>query len=156
MPAPSPGLNLVPRWRTMISQPLTVSPANTFTPRRLAFESRPLRLEPSPFLCAMSLGPLPDRRDPQPREVLAVARAALVAALGLELDHAQLRPALVPDDLRRDGTAVHGVVAHGEQGLEIDGAPGVAGQALDEQGLALLDAVLLAAGLDDRVAHAAS
>jgi hypothetical protein len=30
-------------------------------------------------------------------------------------------------------------------------APGLLGQALDEQGLTLLDAVLLAAGLDDRV-----
>jgi large conductance mechanosensitive channel len=50
MPTPSPGLKTVPRWRTMISPPVTVWPANTFTPRRLAFESRPLREEPSPFL----------------------------------------------------------------------------------------------------------
>src|SRR6185437_12844604 len=50
IPTPSPGWNLVPRWRTMISPPVTAWPANTFTPRRLAFESRPLRLDPSPFL----------------------------------------------------------------------------------------------------------
>src|SRR5436305_2984921 len=37
----------------MISPPLTVCPANRFTPRRLAFESRPLREDPSPFLCAI-------------------------------------------------------------------------------------------------------
>ena len=49
-PTPSPGLKRVPRWRTMISPPLTVWPAKTFTPRRLAFESRPLRLDPRPFL----------------------------------------------------------------------------------------------------------
>src|SRR4051812_38390150 len=55
MPTPSPGLKRVPRWRTMISPPLTRWPANTFTPRRLASESRPLRLDPSPFLCAIGL-----------------------------------------------------------------------------------------------------
>src|SRR3954451_4539170 len=156
MPAPSPGRKRVPRWRTMISPPVTVWPAKTFTPRRFAFESRPLRLEPRPFLCALALGPPPDRGDAQPRQILAVSRAALVAALGLELDHAQLRPALVPHDLRGDGAAVDGVVVDGEQRLEVDRAAGVAGQALDEQGLSLLDAVLLTAGLDDRVAHAAS
>ena len=50
MPTPAPGWNTVPRWRTMISPPVTVWPANTFTPRHLGLESRPLRLEPSPFL----------------------------------------------------------------------------------------------------------
>src|SRR5947209_262212 len=54
IPVPSPGLKRVPRWRTMISPPVTVWPAKTFTPRRLAFESRPLREEPSPFLCAIA------------------------------------------------------------------------------------------------------
>ena len=29
------------------------SPANFLTPRRLEWESRPLRVEPKPFLCAM-------------------------------------------------------------------------------------------------------
>src|SRR5580700_5586227 len=92
MPTPSPGLNFVPRWRTMISPPVTFSPANTFTPRRLAFESRPLREEPSPFLCAMF-----HLRDLDPGQVLAVAGTALVAALGLELHDPQLRAALVGD-----------------------------------------------------------
>src|SRR5437763_1048062 len=54
MPTPSPGLNRVPRWRTMISPPVTVWPANTFTPSRLECESRPLREEPRPFLCAIT------------------------------------------------------------------------------------------------------
>src|ERR1700761_4984811 len=54
MPTPSPGLKRVPRWRTMISPPVTVWPPNTFTPRRWALESRPLREEPSPFLCAIA------------------------------------------------------------------------------------------------------
>src|SRR5579884_1565592 len=53
MPTPSPGLKRVPRWRTMISPPLTGWPANSFTPSRLECESRPLRDEPNPFLCAI-------------------------------------------------------------------------------------------------------
>src|SRR4051794_16796853 len=106
MPAPSPGRKRVPRWRTMISPPVTTWPANTFTPRRLAFESRPLRLEPRPFLCAiggrllrgarLTLGLAADRGHPDAGELLAVAGAPLVAALWLELEHAQLGAAQVP------------------------------------------------------------
>src|SRR4029077_9034179 len=117
----------------MISPPVTVCPANVFTPSRCALESRPLRLDPSPFLCAIgpvllrsgfrgfrgfggfhgfvrsfrfgggfrlvrvrrrSLGGIlgfgfggAERQlgDLDPRQLLAVARAPLVAALGLEL-----------------------------------------------------------------------
>src|SRR5215207_5614291 len=171
MPTPRPGLNLVPRWRTMISPPVTVWPANTFTPRRFAFESRPLREEPSPFLCAISSSLLVgrsarrgssgsaelDARDLDSREVLAVAVAALVAALGLELHDAQLRPALVRDDLRLDlhlrevVTVDDLVVAAVEQRHERDARALVDGQLLHEEVLALFDPVLLAAGLHDRV-----
>src|SRR3954462_3382521 len=101
MPTPSPGWKRVPRWRTMISPPVTVWPANTFTPRRLAFESRPLREEPRPFFCALSALPA-DLGDLDPRQLLAMAGATLVAALGLELEHAQLGAAQVLDDLRGD------------------------------------------------------
>src|SRR5687768_10850173 len=52
-PVPGPALKRVPRWRTMISPPVTRCPPNTFTPRRCAWESRPLRLDPNPFLCAI-------------------------------------------------------------------------------------------------------
>src|SRR3954469_9714923 len=159
MPTPSPGRNFVPRWGTMISPPLTVWPANTFTPRRLAFESRPLREEPRPFLCAMSAPPA-DLGDLDPRQLLAMAGATLVAALGLELEHAQLRAAQMLDDLGRDVGLAERVslehrvaVAREQQRLERDGGADVVGQPLDEQGLALLDAVLLTAGLDDCVGH---
>src|SRR5919197_1429894 len=152
MPTPAPGLKRVPRWRTMISPPVTVWPAKTFTPRRLAFESRPLREEPRPFLCAMA-----DLRDLDSGQVLTMPRAALVAALGLELEHAQLLAADVLDDLRADADLLQAVgvedrVLGAEQdGLEVDAGTGLAGQALHQERLALLDAVLLAAGLDDRV-----
>src|SRR3954469_20997817 len=98
MPTPAPGWNLVPRWRTMISPPVTVWPANTFTPRRWAFESRPLRLEPRPFLCAIGglllllRGGLArkhlDLGDLDAGQLLTMPRGALVAALGLELEDA--------------------------------------------------------------------
>src|SRR3954464_13255300 len=99
MPTPSPGRKRVPRWRTMISPPVTICPAKTFTPSRWAFESRPLRLEPSPFLLAI-LGLLflllprrsgglarehLDIADLEPRELGPVTHRALVAALRLEL-----------------------------------------------------------------------
>src|SRR3954468_19861094 len=161
MPTPLPGLKRVPRWRTMISPPVTVWPAKTFTPRRFALESRPLRLEPRPFLCAMSRLPLADRGDPDARELLAMAGAALVSALGLELEDAQLRAALVRDDLGlhgggREPVALEerGIAVAGEQErLQRDGRAHVVGQALDQERLALDDAVLLTAGLDDCVGH---
>src|SRR6186713_2143583 len=88
----------------MISPPVTVWPANTFTPRYFGLESRPLREEPRPFLCAISDRSLAlDRSDSDPRQFLAVTRAALVAALGLELEHPQLGAAQVLHDLGLDG-----------------------------------------------------
>src|SRR3954452_18429883 len=161
MPTPLPGLKRVPRWRTMISPPVTVWPAKTFTPRRFALESRPLRLEPRPFLCAMGRLPLADRGDPDARELLAMAGAALVSALGLELEDPKFRAALVRDDLGlhgggREPVALEerGIAVAGEQErLQLDGRAHVVGQALDEERLALDDAVLLTAGLDDCVGH---
>src|SRR4051794_39428412 len=152
MPTPSPGLKRVPRWRTMISPPVTAWPAKTFTPRNWGFESRPLREDPRPFLCAIS-----DLRDLDAGQLLAVAGALAVAPLGLELENAQLLAAQVLDNLGADGDLAQavgvedGVVGAEQDRLELHRGARRIGQALDEQGLALLDAVLLAAGLDDRV-----
>src|SRR3954452_25532776 len=52
-PVPSPGQKRVPRWRTMISPPVTFWPAKTLTPSMLGLDSRPLRLDSSPFLFAI-------------------------------------------------------------------------------------------------------
>ena len=88
--------------------------------------------------------------DLDPGQVLAVAGAALVAALGLELEDAQLGAALVGEDLRRDldtGEALgveDRIVGAVEQRLERHGRAFGRGQAFDEQVLTLLDAVLLA------------
>src|SRR3954471_10981685 len=156
MPVPGPGLNRVPRWRTMISPPVTCWPANTFTPRRLAFESRPLRDEPRPFLCAISRS-APDLFHPDARELLTVALAALVAALRLVLEDADLRATLVADDrggdlgLAQVAAELGVAVAGDQQRLQLDRRALVGLQALDEQRLPLRDAVLLAAGLDHGV-----
>src|SRR3954449_3045515 len=154
MPVPSPGRKRVPRWRTMISPPLTSWPAKTLTPRRLALESRPLREEPSPFLWAIRY-----LRDLDPRQLLAVARALLVTALGLELEDAQLLALGLADDLGLDLDFLqavrveHRVIGAEQHRLEVDGRAVLGVELLDQQVLALLDAVLLASGLDDRVCH---
>src|SRR5215208_5705054 len=62
-PTPSPGWKWVPRWRTMISPALTSWPPKRLTPRRWALESRPLRDDEAPFLCAMSSSALRDVAD---------------------------------------------------------------------------------------------
>src|SRR3954453_17316988 len=89
-----------------------------------------------------------------------MARGALVAALGLELDDPDLLAALVPDDLRLDldlaevTGAEDGVVllvAGEEQRLERDGRALVLAHAIDDERVALLHAVLLTADFHDCV-----
>ena len=46
-------MNLVPRWRTMMLPALITSPPNFLTPSILGCESRPFRVEPPPFFCAI-------------------------------------------------------------------------------------------------------
>src|ERR1051325_2025253 len=55
LPRPTflPGFHFVPRWRARMLPPRTRSPPNFFNPSRCEFESRPLRDEPTPFLCAI-------------------------------------------------------------------------------------------------------
>src|SRR5450631_991841 len=152
MPTPSPALKRLPRWRTMISPPLTCWPAKVFTPRRWALESRPLRLEPRPFLCAISVllhsglggrrglgggglgggtrgGARADLGDLDPRQLLTMACAAAVAALRLELEDPQLLAAQVPDDRRlhldlgQRGGIEDRLVGAVEQRLQVDRRP---------------------------------
>src|ERR1700761_3142931 len=86
-----------------------------------------------------------------------MAVAAAVAALGLELHHAQLGAPFVRQHLGLDrdlGEVIavhHSVAVDIEQRVHRDGGSVVHGQTLHEEPFALLDAVLLAACLDDRV-----
>src|SRR6266849_5543016 len=73
-PTFSPARRRVPRWRTSTVPASTREPANSFTPSRWPAESRPLRVEPAPFLCAISYASIfvirsvvSDWRWPRPR-----------------------------------------------------------------------------------------
>src|SRR5919202_5239876 len=100
-PTPRPGWKWVPRWRTMISPALTTWPPKRFTPRRCALESRPLREDEAPFLCAMAASALRDVGDADGRQRLTVTLPLVVAGLVLELVDADLRALAVLDDLAR-------------------------------------------------------
>src|SRR5512146_2386226 len=136
-PTPRPGWKWVPRWRTMISPAFTRWPPKRLTPSRCAFESRPLRLEDAPFLCAMScqslrlLG-LPDPGDPDLGVLLPVSLATLVTRLVPVVDHVDLRPLGRADHLAGDlvlaklrRVADDRAVVHHEQGGERNARPGL-------------------------------
>src|SRR5207302_7964348 len=53
--APGPALMCEPRCRTRMEPAVTTWPPKTLTPRFWGFESRPLREDPPPFLCAIRL-----------------------------------------------------------------------------------------------------
>src|SRR5207302_3374715 len=101
-----------------------------------------------------------DVLDLEPRQLRAVSAAALVAALRLELEDVQLLAALVTRDDRID-LDLRELIAleHGrvlpvpgqEQRLERNLRALVVGHAIDDERVALLDAVLLAAYFHDRV-----
>src|SRR5829696_6151899 len=59
LPRPTflPGFHFVPRCRARMLPPSTRSPPNFLSPSLCAFESRPFRDEPTPFLCAIVLTP---------------------------------------------------------------------------------------------------
>src|SRR3712207_9551192 len=85
-----------------------------------------------------------DLRDLDAGQLLTVARRALVAPLGLELEDPDLRPALVAEHLGLDLDLLQrlrvedGVRGAEEDRLEVDGRALVGRQALDEELLPLL------------------
>src|SRR5690554_2613933 len=111
-PTLTPGWKWVPRWRTRISPALTTWPPKRFTPRRCALESRPLRVDDAPFLCAISQPlmlwkvlfeyVLLDAGDLDAGELGAVTHAALVPGLVLVVLDDDLRAAQVAQHLGGD------------------------------------------------------
>src|ERR1044072_4499028 len=99
LPRPTflPGFHLVPRCRARMFPPSTRSPPNFFSPNRCEFESRPLRDEPTPFLCAIKPSPidstnqLSNRIYFQCRISLAVTLGSFVLFSPLLLEHHDLR-----------------------------------------------------------------
>src|SRR5712692_2772204 len=102
LPRPTlvPGLNRVPRCRTMMLPAVTNCPPKRLTPSRWALESRPLRELPTPFLCAMSL--CLDLGDADRRHDLPVPALPPVVLPPLELDHEDLGALLLGHDLAGD------------------------------------------------------
>src|SRR5581483_7388067 len=143
MPTLVPGLIRVPRCRTMIDPPVTSSPANAFTPRRWALESRPFVELPPPFLCAIAesssveacrrlksggIGDAVrlDGLDAYLGKILAVSLQLLVLLFALVMEHQDLVPAAVADDLSGHlGGArlnhIAGFARNGENVAELDG-----------------------------------
>ncbi len=80
----------------MIEPAVTNSPPKALTPRRCELLSRPLRLEPRPFLCAISVYPAldaVDRENLDLGEVVAISVAPSVVLPLLELANEDLRAA---------------------------------------------------------------
>src|SRR6476659_8058961 len=159
-PTLTPGWKCVPRWRTRISPALTDWPPKRFTPRRWAFESRPLREDDAPFLCAMSASALRDVVDHDAGQGLTVPLPLVVAGLVLELVDVDLRALAVLEDLTGHGhlgqgrcVAGDGVTVDQEDRGEGDGVAGRAREAVDRERVAHGHLVLAATGLHHCVHH---
>src|SRR5215831_1035782 len=166
-PTPRPGWKCVPRCRTMISPAFTCWPPKRLTPSRCAFESRPLRLEDAPFLCAMScqslrllgsLSGLLDAGDPDLGVLLPVSLTALVARLVPVVDHVDLRPLGRANNLRGHlvsgelgGIADDRAIVHHEQRGEHDARPGLAFKLVDGEHVIEGDLLLPATAAYNRV-----
>src|SRR3954452_18627928 len=163
-PTPRPGWKWVPRWRTMISPALTTWPPKRLKPRRWALESRPLRDDEAPFLCAMSSSALRavgvDRPDHDAGQGLTGPLPLVVPGLVLELVDLDLRALAVLDDLAGHGHARQrlriggdGVAVDQEHGREGDGVTGLPAEAVDGDRVTDTHLVLRSTGLDDCVHH---
>src|SRR6478609_3039099 len=113
-----PGWNRVPRCRTMIVPAWIFVPPNTFTPRRWALESRPLRVEPPPLVFDMASA-LRDGGDLDDRVLLAVPVAAALVGAPLVREPVDLRALGGADDAPLDGGALQ-LVGGGEDGVTVD------------------------------------
>src|SRR6185503_2759836 len=159
LPTPtfSPARRRVPRWRTRTVPASTCEPANSVTPSRCPAESRPLRVEPAPFLCAISL--CLDLLDADGGLRLAVAARAALTGLVLVPEDLDLRALAVGHDLRRHFRAVqrrlaglHVVAVRDDEDVaERDGVTDLAGDGVDADEGSLFDAVLLTAAADDGI-----
>src|SRR6476469_1203291 len=144
----------------MISPALTTWPPKRFTPRRWALESRPLRDDEAPFLCAMSASALRDVADHNAGQRLTVPLPLVVTGLVLELVNLDLRALAVLDDLtghghvgQGRGVAGDGVAVDEQDRREGDAVAGRTREAVDRERVAHGHLVLAATGLHHCVHH---
>src|SRR5689334_20282080 len=163
MPTFGPGWTRVPHWRTRMFPARTGWPAKILTPRRCPALSRPFRVLPWPFLCAIVFlsAPLRDLGHAHGGDRLPVSVTAAVVLPPLLLVHEHLPRTTLLDDLSAHARAVderradaHRAVPAREQHLgELDRRADVAGEPLDAHDVAGSDAILLSTGPDDGVGH---
>src|SRR5436309_11930245 len=137
----------------------TASPPNRLTPRYLGLLVRPFRLEPTPFLCAMSASAELDIGDADLGIALPMSGLAAIILPPLELEHVDLGFLAVPYHLGQNlGPAdqwracLDGVPVRGEQYF-IEGhfGPRCRVHERKPQGLALFCPKLLTQCPEDRV-----
>src|ERR1035437_9704695 len=174
-PTPPPGWKCVPRWRTRISPALTAWPPKRLTPRYWEFESRPLRVEDAPFLCAMSVpafgsgacqmrerpnegGSGLDRGDLDLGRVLTVTLTLAVSGLVLELHDRDLGAFGGLDHLGGDldlrelaRVGGHGGSIDQKKRSQINAVAGLALHLVDDEDVADRNLFLTAACANDRV-----
>src|SRR3954465_5752454 len=129
----------------MISPALTTWPPKRFTPRRWALESRPLRDDEAPFLCAMSASALRDVADHDAGQGLTVPLPLVVAGLVLELVEVDLRTLAVLDDLAGHGHLGQGGHVSGD-GVAVDQEDGREGHRVTGRTLQAVDRERIAHG----------
>src|SRR5580704_4869745 len=152
----------------MISPALTNWPPKRFTPSRCALESRPLRLEDAPFLCAIGGSALllrpgaglgrADAGHPHLRVLLAVAQATAVTGLVLVVDHVDLGPGRSTHDLGGDQVTAQLsrvaddlAVINNEQGRQRYAGSDLSRQLVDGQDVVYRRLLLPSAAAHDRV-----
>src|SRR5438128_2574145 len=141
----------------------TNSPPKRFTPRYCAFELRPLREEPTPFLCAIVSSADLHVLDLHFREPLPVARMAPEPCTTREPIDLDLPVLAVPHHLGRHLSASHDrlaglhmlAVARQQDLVERDLAPRLGLEQGDLDRDPRLGPVLVAAGGEDGVGHEA-
>src|SRR6185503_8578455 len=164
MPTLGPAWNLVPRWRTITEPAGTTCPPNTFTPSIFGCESRPLRVEPPPFFCAMFVDSCVrnsgrDRADLELGVRLTMPAVALVVLAAAHLEDANLRVQAVRDHFgfdagpgeERRACAQVGSLADRQDLIEHHFLAHFSDQLLDLEPVARGNLVLLAPSFDHRV-----
>src|SRR5436305_3602459 len=163
IPTLAPAWKRVPRCRTMMEPAGTVWPPNTFTPSILGWESRPFRVEPPPFFCAMVqislMGSGVDRTDFDLIEVLAMALPLLIMLATAHLEDAHLVVPAVADHRGLDDGACNqgspdlqiGAATDSQHLVDRDLLADIRSNLFYLDLLACGNLVLLAAGFYDRV-----
>src|SRR6185436_2929420 len=143
----------------MMLPAVTVSPPYRFTPRYCGLLLRPLRLEPTPFLCAISASAELEVRDTDFSEVLPMSGLAAIILPPLELEDIDLGLFALAHDLGGHRGSLHQrrsranrLTVRGEEHLvERELGAGLGVEARKPESLSLFGAELLARGPEDGV-----